>query len=79
MSKRRRQDEKLGLNSSIAKDIHKKGYFTLTNVALLQTADQVLDIIKIKFSKDLNFTIDAKKNAYILKFRNCNSYLFGTE
>ena len=69
----------MGLKSSIALEINQKGYFTLSNVALLQTADQVLDIIKIKFSKDLNFSIDAKNEAYILKFRNCNSYLFGTE
>jgi len=30
-------------------------------------------------SKDLNFSINEKNEAYILKFRNCDSYLFGTE
>jgi hypothetical protein len=39
-------------------DIHKQGCFTLSNVSLLQTADQIIDVISTKFEKDLRYNID---------------------
>lgn len=63
----------------MSRDIRMQGCFTLSNVSLLQTADQIIDVISNKFEKDLRFNIDTSKFAYILKFRNCDSYLYGPD
>ncbi len=33
----------------------------------------------MKFQKEVGFVIDTRKKAYILKFRNCDSFLYGPE
>lgn len=48
-------------------------------MSLLQTADQTIDIITMKFQKEIGYVIDTRKKAYILKFRNYDSFLYGPE
>ena len=59
--------------------MNSNGYFTLSNIALLQTADQILELIRLRFKKELNYSINQVSEAFILKFRNCESYLFGRD
>ena len=63
----------------MSNSIQKQGCFTLSNVSLLQTADQIIDVISTKFEKDLKLNFDSHKDAYILKFKNCDSYLYGPD
>jgi hypothetical protein len=70
---------KLRTNTVLHRDIDLNGYFILNRISLLQTADQVIDMISTKLEKEMHLHIDSARYAYILKFRNCDSYLYGPD
>lgn len=70
---------KVRTNTVLHRDIDVNGYFILSRISLLQTADQVIDMISTKLEKEMHLLIDHTKHAFILKFRNCDSYLYGPD
>ncbi len=63
----------------LKREIDKEGFFILKHISLLQTADQVIDVIQVRIEKEYLLQIDSNRYAFILKFRNSDSYLFGPE
>lgn len=63
----------------IKSEIKENGCFILPNVSLLQSADQVIDKIRFKFHEEFGFNLNPLEQAYILKFKNCDSYLYGAD